>query len=434
MPIEDLDLIKNLFYKWYCKHTSDSEKQVDKYIEKADSMWVEEIFSTATGKEQAKMISFLAAEYFTADDALKFNDTARYRESLEKCYLIKRTEYDGVDLLNDVKVYNMISIILREMEFKYQKKAEKVLAAECDAMKSITYRSLNLLHALKLYGVLPAIVNIIIKKYVEKSFAKGEKELNISKFEEYVKNLRDDMHNCNAEYKDIHRVAYDYWRYALLTKNSEIPRAIAKKYIEKNNAFSSDYEYKSTAYDLRMKRELEDWTYAWRYEASADSMLKAKVLFINLFETSKSDNKLSLLATRTQFVTYDIQLDHMEARNPNEAAIEKYFKPEDSNEQRSAYVDGIGNFMIMDREDNNRKNNLPLQDAMRFYDAMAPGHWMINEVKELLADDEYATVITVANNIYRVPKDKFFQERRARLYRYFSAILQRDLDENTMNL
>ena len=60
--------------------------------------------------------------------------------------------------------------------------------------------------------------------------------------------------------------------------------------------------------------------------------------------------------------------------------------------------------------------------------------WMINEVKELLADDEYATVITVANNIYRVPKDKFFQERRARLYRYFSAILQRDLDENTMNL
>lgn len=431
MPIEDLDLIKNLLYKWYCNNTNDEENTIDKNIERADKIWVEEVFSSSTGKEQAKLISFLAAEFFTADESLKFNDTARYREAIENNYLEKRQPYyNGVDLLNDIKVYQMISVMLREMDFKYQKKAEKVLSAECDGQKSITYRALNLLHALKLYGVLPATINIILKKFID---LQGEKEFDISKFQTYIKELINDAQHENEDFKEIHKVAYDFWKYALLAKNADIPRQIAKKYISKNNIFDCDYQYKISGYDLRLKEEFQEWIYDWKY-GSGDSQLKAKVLFINLFETSRKENQLILLPTRTKFSVIDIQLDHMEAKKPILAAREKYFEPSNSNEQRDAYVDCIGNFMIMDRADNNDKNNLPLQDALRFYDAMAPGHWMINEVKDMLEEDKYANKVSIAGEIYHVPKDEFFKERKARLFKYFNALLHRELEETTVTI
>ena len=157
----------------------------------------------------------------------------------------------------------------------------------------------------------------------------------------------------------------------------------------------------------------------WKY-GSGDQQLKAKVLFINLFEMVKDQKTLKLAATRTKFATADIQLDHMEAKNPIAAALEKYFEPSNTNETRESYIDGIGNFMIMDRKDNNNKNNLPLQDALKFYDAMAPNHWMVMEVKELLQDEHFSN---------RVPNEEFFKERKARLFSYFYAMLQRSLDD-----
>ena len=57
--------------------------------------------------------------------------------------------------------------------------------------------------------------------------------------------------------------------------------------------------------------------------------------------------------------------------------------------------------MIMDRDNNTKKTNFPLQDAMQVYDKMAPGHWMITEVKELLADDNISEImINGVDNIY----------------------------------
>ncbi|MBO5373448.1 MAG: DUF262 domain-containing protein [Lachnospiraceae bacterium] len=433
MAIEDLDLIKNLFYKWYCNNTTDSDFLIDKNIEKADEIWVEEVFSSSTGKEQAKLISFLAAEYFTADDALKFNDTARYRESIEKNYLERCKPYNGTNLMNDISIYQMLSIMLKDIDFKYQKKAEKVLASECDGMKSITYRTLNLLHALKLYGVLPAITNIIIRKYIDLQKDTCDTEINIKKFQEFMKGLIDSTQQNDERYKDIHRVAYDFWRYALLAKNAELPRQIAKKIISRNHMFSSDIQYKVSSYDSQIKGEFTEWINNWKY-GSGDSQLKVKVLFINLFETNKQDNQLSLLATRTKFATTEIQLDHMEAQHPSAVAREKYFEPTDSNEAREAYIHSIGNIMIMDREGNDEKNNLPLSDALRFYDEMSPNHWMITEVKEMLKDDKYSKEVLIVDEIYRVPKAEFFTERRARLLKYFSALLHRELDEITVSI
>lgn len=432
LTIEDLDLTKNLLFKWYCNHTSEEEKVKDKNIEKADQMWVEDIFSAMTGKEEAKLISFFAAEYFTADESQKFNDTARYREAIEKKYLQTREIYNGIDLLNDIKIYYMIAIILREMEFKYQKKAEKVIETETGGQKSITYRTLNLLNALKLYGVMPAITNYILNKYIA-LYEKGTaKEFDINKFTIYIKGLANDRENIKDEYKEIHNISYELWRYALLSKNSEVPRSIAKKYIARNYVYKTDFEYRASV-DVDLKTEFRNWIYDWKC-GSGDAQLKAKVLFVNLFENSKENNQLKKLPVRIQFNTKAVQLDHLEAEELDIAAKEKYFEPLNAHETRDMYVNGIGNFMIMDREDNTKKTNLPLQDAMKVYDKMAPGHWMIAEVKELLNNDDFSKEVVIAGEPYRIPKEEFFNERKARLFSYFYALLQRGLHENECSI
>lgn len=428
LTIEDLDLTKNLLFKWYCNHTSEEEKVKDKNIEKADQMWVEDIFSAMTKKEEAKLISFFAAEYFTADESQKFNDTARYRASIEKNYLQTRSVYNGVDLINDIKIYYMIAITLREMEFKYQKKAEKVIETETSGQKSITYRTLNLLNALKLYGVMPAIINFILKKYIALHETDTQKEIDIDKFKDYIRGLVDDKENTKNEYKEIHSISYELWKYALLSKDSEVPRSIAKKYIERNYICKTDFEYRAST-DVNLKEEFRNWMYEWKY-GNADAQLKAKVLFVNLFENNKENNKLKKLPIRIQFNTKAVQLDHMEAGEIDEAAREKYFQPANEHETREMYVNGIGNFMIMDRDDNTKKTNLPLQEAMKVYDGMAPGHWMITEVKSMLNNDDFSREVVIAGEPYRIPKEEFFNERKARLFNYFYALLQRGLYEN----
>lgn len=158
------------------------------------------------------------------------------------------------------------------------------------------------------------------------------------------------------------------------------------------------------------------------------------MLFINLFENSKEHHLLRKLPARIQFNTKAVQLDHMEAEEPDTAAKEKYFEPCNPHETREMYVNSIGNFMIMDRDNNTKKTNFPLQDAMQVYDKMAPGHWMITEVKELLADDKFSKEVVIAGEPYRIPKEEFFNERKARLFSYFYALLQRGLHESESNI
>lgn len=62
LDIEDLDLIKNLFYKWYCHHTKEDDDTVDECIEEVMKFGLKSIYPI-TGKDRAKMISYFAAVF-----------------------------------------------------------------------------------------------------------------------------------------------------------------------------------------------------------------------------------------------------------------------------------------------------------------------------------------------------------------------------------
>ena len=430
LDIEDLDLIKNLFYKWYCHHTKEDDDTVDECIEEVDEIWVEKVFTPITGKDRAKMISYFAAVFFTADDALKYNDSERYREVLENKYLNNKNEYNSVDIKNDIGVYQMIAILLENVELAYQHKNMKCVEAEISVEKSITYKTFHLLNALKQYGVLSALINVIVKQYID-NHTGTDGAINIDEFGKYVDEIIKDYKNNNEKFIKIHEIAFELWRFALLCPSADMPRQEAKKKISLNNVNRQEFSYTISLEIMNsMKEEFLKWINAWKY-GKGDSDLKAKVLFINLFNTEKRDNYLELLATGRSFRTPDIQLDHMEADNINHSAEEKYFKPKNIGEQRNVYTDTIGNFMILDSKDNNNKDNRPLEMALEFYDNMSPHHWMIEEVRELLQDDRYSK--SEGGSVkYRVPVEEFFTERRNRLLKYFTAILSRKLNDEKM--
>ena len=436
LEIEDLDLIKNLFYKWYCNHSSEDDAKIDSCIEEVDKIWIEDVFPPDTGKERSKLISFLAAEYFTADDSLKFNDNEKYRELIETKYLIvNKNVYSSLNITNDFYVYQMIAMILKKFQFAFKHKNEKVLSAETDAKKSITYKSIHLLNALKQYGVIPAITNMIIKSFVD-THADFDKKIKINEFSDYIDRIINDYKNDDSEFKEIHTVSFMLWRCALLAKSADLPRVEAKKIIAQNNIFKYVTVLDLTQTTLNnLTNEFDEWTGCWKYGSRYEADLKVKVLFINLFYTNKDSNKLKLGATSHSFNTSNIQLDHMEAHKINESAAEKYFTPSNEGEDRNQYINGLGNFMIMDEENNNNKNNQPLVFALEYYDNMSPKHWMITEVRDMLRNDEYSKKVCVGNSEYYVPKENFFVERKNRLLKYFKAMLvNRTLDDTSMDI
>lgn len=432
-PIEDLELIKNLFYKYYCKK-NENDESTDEYIEKADTKWGK-IFSDVTGKkEQSKLISYLAAQYFTADGRLKYNDNEKYREAIEKEYLNKKQHYDGKSLLNDICIYEMLSIILDEFDFKYQKKAENVIKAERENAKSITYKALNLFNALKLYGVIPAVTNIIIKKFLEKhKLDELGTDGYIKVFRGYVQGIKNDSTNSNIEYEQIHRVAYDLWRFALLAQNSDKPRSIAKDYIARVDVPHSDYVLRVETQQMdALNEEFRRWINAWKY-GNENSQLKVKVLFINLFNSNKIENTLIFNKTGTNFKTDNIQLDHLEPDKMDTIAVEKYFEPS-SKLPRETYTDSLGNFMIMDADSNNDKSTMPLQTALKVYDEMAGGHWLVKEIHELFNDSECGTDKKIDGGNYRTPNEEFFSRRKRRLICYFKALLNKRFDDDKVEV
>ena len=259
----------------------------------------------------------------------------------------------------------------------------------------------------------------------------GENEINISAFKTYLAEIRDDnQHKKDSAYRDIHDLAFDLWKSALLSKDHEIPREIAKRGLQ--NAYAKRWNPPAVAIDrstwLKMLNQFREWTQTWQYNKSSTADLKIKVLFINLFKSTfdPAEKKLTFDKAVYTFTTEKLQLDHMEAQKPDQSNLDKHFRPTDPHEPREKYTNSLGNMMILDRENNNDKDNKPLAEAMLYYENMCARHWLNTLTSQLLAANH--TDVSIAGKSFMVPKEKFFTERGAMLQHYFEKIIDRDLD------
>ena len=172
LKIEDLDLIKNLYYKEYCTKSNDDDNYIDARIQELDEIWGDKVFSRDLPDAKIKLISYLGTIYLTADEDVFINKVEKYREILERKYFDRHynkqtNPYTYDKVLRDVCIYQMVKIIIGVFDLPVNNAAAEAIKAECDMEKSITYKTFHLLNALKLQGVMPALVNLIIKKYFE---------------------------------------------------------------------------------------------------------------------------------------------------------------------------------------------------------------------------------------------------------------------------
>lgn len=219
-----------------------------------------------------------------------------------------------------------------------------------------------------------------------------------------------------------------------MSKNYKIPREITKRVITNINYLKFDKTCICLKEDdLReINVQFSEWTSNWHYGDSVNDF-KIKVLFMVLYRSSKEGNILKFKPTERRFITDKIELDHLEANNLDETNAEKYFKTNDVNDNRDNYVNTLGNFMILDREDNNNKNNKPLYSAIEYHRQMG-NHWLVGEIENLLQDSQFSKEIDVNGTKFRVPKEEFFNERSNRLKKYFFAILHKSISEKEVEI
>ena len=77
--------------------------------------------------------------------------------------------------------------------------------------------------------------------------------------------------------------------------------------------------------------------------------------------------------------------------------------------------------MLLDDYNNIKKSNGRFENAMEYYDSMFNNvsHWMIEDIKAAFLDPE----LVIEEEGHKIPTEKFFQQRREKLCRYFKAIL-----------
>lgn len=429
LEVEDLELVKNMFFKKYCSSSADSETTKDKHIEKLDNLWGDEIFH-GTRVSQTKLISYCASVYLTGTTDLVTNKGQRYRDVLQEKYLNKKKMYEYKDVLLDFQIFLAVRHITDKFDLKYQTTCRYGIIAENDINKSNVYKTLNLIHALDYTAVMPALVNVIIKTYFEEN---GTDKFDLKVFDGYLDEIitvgNTDKHNRVYECAELLRKA------VLLAKDYKIPREIARNVIEHIN--KTIYDASSLVMSANnadaLKEEFKVWTKEWRYGAEKQNF-KLKVLFLNLYGTEKENDTLNLKAAKyTLSSDLEVALDHLDAQKIDTSASEKYFEPSDSTDIREDYINSIGNMMILDGKNNGDKNNKPLYQALAYHKKLA-NHWLIQEIDYMLNDDNYSKEVLIEGQSIRVANEKFFTQRIRQLQKYFYSLTTKDRTATTVQI
>ncbi len=416
--VGDLELIKNLYLRSYYSKSLEDEKQRESGMDRIAREW-DSVFAKC-GRKKISLITLLGTVYLTGDTSIDGKNNDGARKSVD-VYLNKKASYSLQEVLDDIKIYKMVRLIL-EKSTDGGKLNTNLLKKENDANSSIVCKTVCLLQVLQTPNVLSGLVNVILHFYLMDK----KESIDIDDFENiYLKNLYRNNTGEPGNNEKVYTMAHNMWRLALLAKDHKLPRIYSVEMIKK---YHKTMEYDSVcdipSSDLaKAKEEFDSWITTWRYSRSNKYNIRLKVLFFRLIQTNKNtdEKKLEMSATRIIFENpEDAQLDHLEPENPEDKSGHGYFGMNDIR-NREDIVNSIGNFMLLDDYNNIKKSNGRFENAMRYYDKMFNGisHWMIEDIKAAFSDSE----LVIEEEGHKIPTEKFFQQRREQLCKYFKAIL-----------
>jgi uncharacterized protein with ParB-like and HNH nuclease domain len=402
LSLDDLDLIKNQFYKKFClSNNTLSDKEIDKIIEQREIQWGEAIFPDDLKIAHKPLITYIFSSYYSGETDYLLQSNEKNRLKITN-HLEQLSSYHSNEFLKDFNAFEACTTFVNLFDIWHKSKNKKALKAEYSINSSPTYKLIHLLSALGQFGVLVGVTNVIFK-YIE---------INISKqFEpSKVKAFFEELKTQEEKHVELHKLSTRVWQLSMQAPSAELPREYAAKLIKANNVNSTDIDFHEVDFiTKKLKDELNTWLDNWRYNKND---IKVCLLFARLIKSSSKELKENNF--KTSLSNSDVEklhLDHMEPSSVPDHNQKSYFDSED----RQVTVNGLGNMFPLPGNLNISKSNQPLIKVFDYLDKSGLGsHWLVRETKVLFDNHSH-------NNI---PKHDFFLKRKAFLKdKFYQAIV-----------
>jgi len=423
MALDDLDLIKNMFYKTFCLDGGVTDNRlIDVQIDKCEVKWIQ-IFNNKASKRQ-RLIAYLATSFISGNTDISLKSNHGYRSSISQ-YL--KINYDKNDddklytqnqLTKDFNIFYAVMLLLHEFGVTHTNVPAKAVKAEYED-KTITYKAVHLLNALGMPGVLAGLVNFILR-YIDNH--EGVDDFNPDKVKIIIEALRDD----DKVHTEVHNQAKQFWKCALLSADYVAPWNLATNVILfSNRSIGENQVVQNFAPDI----SLNDWADGWKFNQKTPT-IKVRVLFARLIrsqydlENKKlSDEPVAFFgpALRQIDSVKELELDHMEPKSPNTDNLNNYFGIEDS-ENRKDIINSLGNMMPLPKADNIRKSNNAMYNIFEALNNAGLGeHWLTARTLSILEKNNRTTVGGL-----KIPTANFFVVRKKFLIKCFNEAINNE--------
>ncbi|RBA38485.1 MULTISPECIES: DUF262 domain-containing protein [Acinetobacter] len=403
LALDDLDLIKNLFYKNFVIKNDMSDAKKDRILQNLDQQWIEKIYQSGISDAEKKLVTYLAIAFISGSTQITHKATKDYRTVLNKYF--ENTNYSEEDIKRDFNIFEACKIFVKVFGIRFRSQDIIAVQAEYDKNVSVTYKVVHLLMALKQEGVLSGLVNFLLN-YIK---------IEVSNFDpEKVKKVFEELKNITTVDNDIEAQSKIIWKLSIQSKDATLPRQLAVNLISANNLNSTsprEYTLISKAGSATPQDEFNQWIDEWKFGAN----LKVRILFSRLFKLSLENDVLvnkffSFGLTEEQ--VRELELDHMEAQNPSQEFLKYYFQ----DELRDYYINGIGNIMPLPKTENIKKSNLPLIYSFDFYNQVGlDKHFIMDETQKLLK---------IHSDENGIPTAQFFMQRKIKLIEWFKQCIE----------
>ena len=438
LEVDDLELLKNHFYREYCTKSQDNNDTKNKVIDELDHIWVKKIFSTT--QKRNRLIAYLGTIYITQSLKNDKKNNIECKNEIKYAYTSQLKEYSSEQIKRDINIFYAMSILINAFDATFQNTGKAAINVANNNSVSITYKTFLLILAMGREAVLAALTNIILAKYL----SDHKQNLDIDDFKQYVEKLKNDKMNKNEKFVEIHNIAFMFWQHNILAKDYELPRkALAIPCIEHNGLHTNYHNvtnFLTKDNEEEFQNNFKNWINEWSYLGDDKSKMRVKILFLYLFgytrickngkEDPAYENDEFILKKSANTYGLDeekINLDHLEAAKIVDIAPEDYFLADDE-DKRTEIVNSLGNMMILDFKENNKKNNFPLRNAFEKFYSGQKDHWMYKDIADMMHDEKYFDIVK------KIPKQEFFERRKKILVACFKALLNSKLDEDEIDV
>lgn len=426
--VNDLELLKNYFYKTYTETSGEPQKQVLKNISMLDNRWRDIFFKY---EELEPEIFEYMTVFFTGNTSKNTNERKRkliknYLSSYKRTYkpysfeVINRDFY-YIEYIQKIllKIHRIDMTAMR----KVSEDSQMSLFIENDLNASIVKRALGLAMNLPYPVVVASLICDIIHNYANNAN-------NGTSFDIYLEDVLNEE-RCKNKYPGLWKDACVLWKVTILSRNYESPKLLSDILAEKCNisrtSVSRKVEDQIIQFDANVLeesevyREFQEWISEWKFSDGAGK-IKIKNLFMHLFLKYDLDKNTGKLKRASHIVrTYAIEaikqdLDHMDASRMDKQNKTRYFHYNLTD--RTDFTNGLGNMIPLPVAINRGKHNTPMKDTMTAFSEENLTGWIFEEAIDLFQKNH-----TVINN-YEVPTEAFFNKRKDLLIAYFKRIVK----------